>query len=37
MGEHLTYYWTFCLNLAGKQSRINARRIMQSWKPSYSR
>lgn len=33
MGEHLTYYWTFSLNLAGRQSRINARRIMQSWKP----
>lgn len=33
LGEHLTYGWTFCLDLPGSGSRIMGRHIIQSWKP----
>ncbi len=33
LGEHLTYGWTFSLQLPGSGSRIMGRHIIQAWKP----
>ncbi len=33
LGEHLTYGWTFSLQLPGSGARIMGRHIIQAWKP----
>ena len=33
LGEHMTYGWTFRLDLPGTNSRIMGRHLIQTWKP----